>query len=155
MLKKKPLAPLHFICLITLSVMQPMRHFPYVSYIPTLTYVWVSNTWSFTRFQWLESDRNGFIVKYNWKISFVISYTYLFFFNIIDPSNKEKRIEDKDDISKCVSSHSSRIGKDSTVNPDFRKYILNYVEEKQVIICSGLEMSLDPLDNSKSFYFYF
>jgi hypothetical protein len=39
--------------------------------------------------------------------------------HIIDPSNKEKRIEDNDDISKCVSSHFSRIGKDSTVNPIF------------------------------------
>ena len=41
--------------------------------------------------------------------------------HIIDPSNKEKRIEDNDDISKCLSSHFSRIGKDSTVNPDFHK----------------------------------
>jgi hypothetical protein len=54
--------------------------------------------------------------------------------HIIDPSNKEKRIEDNDDISKCLSSHFSRIGKDSTVNRDFRKYVLNYVEEKQVSI---------------------
>ena len=54
--------------------------------------------------------------------------------HIIDPSNKEKRIEDNDDISKCLSSHFSRIGKDSTVNPDFRKYILSYVEEKHVSI---------------------
>jgi hypothetical protein len=54
--------------------------------------------------------------------------------SLLNTTNKEKRIEDNDDISKCLSSHFSRIGKDSTVNTDFRKYILNYVEEKQVSI---------------------
>ncbi|CAG2215718.1 unnamed protein product [Mytilus edulis] len=48
---------------------------------------------------------------------------------IIDPNNKDDFIEDDADISECLKTHFSKIGKDTTTKPDFKNHVTNLLSE--------------------------
>ncbi|CAC5422128.1 unnamed protein product [Mytilus coruscus] len=48
---------------------------------------------------------------------------------IIDPNNKDDFIEDDADISECLKTHFSKIGKDTTTKPDFKNHVTNLSSE--------------------------